>query len=85
MSADLTEWGNQLRSTLGQMEIALGAITDAIVWADAEGRGQWCNAAFYRLVNRSHILLLNAKLDEILPLTQVGKPMHLPTIPISAH
>lgn len=63
MATDVIDLVNQLRSTLGTMEVMLGAISDAIVWTDAEGTIQWCNAAFDRLVNQSHILVLNQSLS----------------------
>lgn len=85
MSADLLSLVNQLRSTLGTMEIALGAIADAIVWTDDDGTIQWCNTAFDRLVDRSHVLVLSSKFSEVLPLTQAGSaidPQNYPNVKV---
>ncbi|MBI3324660.1 MAG: PAS domain-containing protein [Candidatus Omnitrophica bacterium] len=69
-SADLT---GQLRDTLGKLELVMGTIDEAIVCADAQGRIQWCNAAFDRLASRPHLELLGADLIGVLPLRQSGK------------
>lgn len=81
MTSDLDGLVKQLRVTLGRMEVALGAIADAIVWTGNDGRVQWCNTAFDRLVRQPHILVLNMRLTELLPLTQAGKAVDLNSYP----
>ncbi len=71
--ADLSHQITELRATLGKMEIALGTVDDAIVWTDGQGRIQWCNSTFDRLVGRLHILILGQQLTDLLPLQREGK------------
>ncbi|MDJ0796069.1 MAG: response regulator [Calothrix sp. MO_167.B12] len=71
--ADLSNQVTELRATLGKMEIALGSVDAAIVWTDGQGRVQWCNATFDRLIKKPHILLLGQKLTNLLPLTINGE------------
>ena len=50
------------------MELALGAIAEAIVWTDETGRVQWANAPFSRLVGKRNIEVLGTPLIGLLPL-----------------
>jgi two-component system sensor histidine kinase/response regulator len=71
---------NALRSTLGKMEIALGAINDAIVWTNEKGLIQWCNKSFDELLGVVHITILGKPLAEVMPLSEHGLQL-----PRSAH
>ena len=66
----LTNQLHTLRKTLGKMEVALDAVTDAIVWTDERGRIQWCNALFEKLVQKKRLMLLSKGLVDIFPLFQ---------------
>lgn len=61
-----------LRATIAKMELALGAISDAIAWTDAAGCVQWCNPAFTALVGRSR---LGEAIERALPLERAGRPL----------
>lgn len=63
----------ELRATLGKMEVALGHTGDAVVWTDASGAVQWCNAVFDRLVGLPHIKVLGRDLTRLLPLEENGR------------
>jgi PAS domain S-box-containing protein len=72
MEQDIPNQLSELRSTLGKMEIALGSISDAIVWTDNAGRIQWCNMSFDNLIGSSHITILGKHIAELLPLSEHG-------------
>ncbi len=71
---------SQLRATLGKMDVALGAIVDAIVWTDGNGRIQWSNRTFDRLVHRQRFEVLGKSLLELLPLVRQSQ-----VLPAEAH
>jgi len=75
MAAEPNLLADQLRATLGKMEVALDAVTDAIVWTDEKGRIQWCNALFEALAQKKQLLLLSKSLINILPLAQDGRAL----------
>jgi len=72
MEQDIHNQLTELRSTLGKMEIALGSISDSIVWTDNAGRIQWCNTSFDNLIGSPHIAILGKHLAQLLPLSEHG-------------
>lgn len=66
---------DRLQATLSKMEIAWGAIADAVIWIGADRQVQWCNPAFERLVNQSQTTILGSPVECLLPLTQAGCPI----------
>ncbi|MBW4577855.1 MAG: PAS domain-containing protein [Aphanothece sp. CMT-3BRIN-NPC111] len=83
MMDNLTDLVNQLRATLGKMEVALSAIVEAIVWTDEVGRIHWSNATFDRLVNRQRFQVLGNSLFDLLPLQQQGQDIDRELHPLS--
>lgn len=61
-----------LQQLLGQLELALTLIRDAVVWTDAQGRIERCNPAFEQLI-RAASPPLGQFLVELLPLHRSGK------------
>lgn len=82
MGSNNSEQLTALRSTLGKMEIALGAINDAIVWTDEKGLIQWCNKSFDRMMGVVHITILGKPLAEVMPLREHGLQLPLAAHPV---
>ncbi|NJM89451.1 MAG: PAS domain S-box protein [Hydrococcus sp. RU_2_2] len=74
---------DRLRTTLGTMEIALGTINEAIVWTDSQGKVQWCNTTFDRLVAMSHNLIIGKQLSELLSLRRSGQDISIAEHPVN--
>lgn len=64
-----------LQTTLGRMEIALGAVHEAILWTAEDGTIIWCNKSFDRLVSRPHISILGDNVFDIFPLEDENGPL----------
>lgn len=56
-----------------QMQVALDAIAEAVVFCNADNQVQWCNAAFEQLVNLPNSSIIGHKLTKVLPLRKSGK------------
>ena len=78
--ADVSELFDQLRATLGKMEVVLDAVNDALAWTGETGKIQWCNRPFAELVGRRSLEVIGADLAELLPLSERGR-----TLPPEAH
>ncbi|MBI3553315.1 MAG: PAS domain-containing protein [Elusimicrobia bacterium] len=74
---------DQLRATLGKLEVALSAVNDAIVWTNASGRIQWCNIPFAALVGRRHLDVLGERVVDVLPLMERGRPLKSEEHPVN--
>ena len=74
---------NELRFTLGKLEIALSSVIDALVWINTSGEIQWSNSTFDCLVSKTHLEILGTKLFEVLPLAQNGDFISLKEYPAS--
>ncbi len=83
MTDNLANLIGQLRTTLGKMEVALGAIGDAIAWTDSEGKIQWSNATFDRLVKRQRFQVLATNILDLLPLEQQCQVVNRAAHPLS--
>lgn len=57
----------QLRTTLGRLEAALGAVDEALAFTDLEGVVEWTNASFDRFVGLARLQCLGRPLNRILP------------------
>ncbi|HAZ48140.1 MAG TPA: hypothetical protein DDW76_17715 [Cyanobacteria bacterium UBA11369] len=75
MSGNLAVLVDQLQTKLNQMEVALGAIADAIVCLDKNRRVEWCNGVFERLVQRTEDAIAGSQIWDLLPLKQAGQPI----------
>ena len=74
-SASPTAALDEIRTTMGKMEIALSEVGDAIAWTDQHGIVNWCNGAFDRLTQMPHLEIIGSRITEILPLTLEGRPV----------
>ncbi|OKH23544.1 hypothetical protein NIES593_09995 [Hydrococcus rivularis NIES-593] len=83
MKETLANQLNQLRTTLGKMEIALGTVNEAIAWTDSQGKVKWCNMTFDRLVNIPHISIIEKQLSELLPLRRSGQDVSVAEHPVN--
>ncbi len=62
----------QLRTTLGRLEAALGAVDEALAFTDLDGVVEWTNASFDRLVGRTRLQSLGVSLPRLLPARYQG-------------
>ena len=71
--APISEALDEIRTTMGKMEIALNEVEDAIVWTDQQSIVNWCNGAFDRLADLPHMDIIGSCLADILPLKRAGR------------
>jgi len=64
---------SELRAALARMETALDSIPEGLVWTDAQGRVEWCNVGFERLVGRARIECLGKPWSSVCPLIPTRK------------
>ncbi len=65
----------ELRRTLGRLEIALSAISDALVITDDQGIVLWSNRSFDQFIDRPRMLSLGRPILPLLPLDHRGAPL----------
>jgi PAS domain S-box-containing protein len=82
-SVDLPVSSDQLRAMLGKMAFALSWVDEAIAWTDDDGRVQWCNLPFERLVQQPAAAMAEQLLTTVLPLTLEGELLPTPLHPVS--
>ncbi len=70
MNKQILEQLNQLRSTLAKMEEIFNGINESIVWVNMDGRIQWCNATFDRLLQKPHIQILGESIFAVINFEQ---------------
>ncbi len=58
----------ELRDTLGKMDLVLAQIVESIVWTDSDGKIKWCNGSFDDLCGKLRLFILGNSLSELLPL-----------------
>jgi PAS domain S-box-containing protein len=83
MKETLANQLDSLRTTLGKMEIALNRVSEAIVSTDSQGRVEWCNTNFIRLLEKSSSLIMGRQLSELLPLKRSGQNVTLAEHPVN--
>jgi len=74
----------ELRRTLGRLETALSAISDALVITDDQGMVLWCNRSFDRFIDQPRMLSLGRPILSLLPLDHQGDPL-LPEALLAGH
>src|SRR5947207_2105680 len=74
---------SDLHATLGKLELALDAISEAIAWTGKDGIVQWCNTPLARLAGRQRLSVLGAPLLDLLPLKQQDQALSKESHPIS--